>query len=49
MQQVCAIFLDPGALPHVTLWRRDRTSLEPVSSLFLVLNIIGLDPLALVE
>ena len=43
------IYLDPGTLLHVALWGWNWTSLEPISPLLLVLNVICLDPLALME
>ena len=41
--------LDPGTLLHVALRGWNWTSLEPISSLLLVLNVISLDPLAFME
>jgi len=41
--------LDPGALLHVAFRGRNRPRLEPVCPLLLVFDVVGLDPLALVE
>lgn len=41
--------LNPGALLHVAFRGRNRPRPEPVCPLLLVFDVVGLDPLALVE